>query len=118
MAFNLAMYPISYVAQYNPSTGGWDESWFQADSITYDELSRMGEAERNAVYAKRNVFGLPLINYTSQYALGCFEGMKAYPRKDGSLSVFRPDRNAKRFYDSMVGLYAPGSRSTSTSRQL
>jgi branched-chain amino acid aminotransferase len=68
----------------------------------------MGEAERNAVYAKRNVFGLPLINYTSQYALGCFEGMKAYPRKDGSLSVFRPDRNAKRFYDSMVGLYAPG----------
>jgi len=33
--------------------------------------------------------------------------MKAYPQKDGSLSVFRPDRNAQRFYNSMKGLYAP-----------
>ncbi len=108
MAFNLAMYPISYVAQYNPATGSWDESWHQADTISFDELSRMDEEARNAVYAKRNRFDLPLVNYTSQYALGCFEGMKAYPRKDGTLTLFRPDRNAKRFRDSMVGLYSPG----------
>jgi len=107
MAFNLAMYPISYVAQYNPATGKWDEKWFQADSITFEQLAKMSAAEQNEVYAKRNVFGLPLINYTTQYALGCFEGMKAYPRKDGSLTLFRPDANAKRFRDSMAGLYAP-----------
>ncbi len=107
MAFNLAMYPISYVAQFNPATGNWDEQWFQADSITFAELSAMGEAERAEVYAKRNRFPLPLVNYTSQYALGCFEGMKAYPHKDGALTIFRPDRNAKRFYKSMEGLYAP-----------
>ncbi len=107
MAFNLSMYPISYVAQYNPSTRNWDESWFQADSITFAALSKMKEAEQNEVYAKRNNFGLPLVNYTSQYALGCFEGMKAYPHADGSLTIFRPDRNAKRFNTSMKGLYAP-----------
>jgi branched-chain amino acid aminotransferase len=107
MAFNLSMYPISYVAQYNPSTGEWDEKWFQADSIAFDQLSKMSEAEQSEVYAKRNNFGLPLVNYTTQYALGCFEGMKAYPQKDGSLSIFRPDRNANRFYNSMKGLYAP-----------
>ncbi len=107
MAFNLAMYPISYVAQYNPATGKWEERWFQADSITFEALSKMSAAEQNEVYAKRNVFGLPLVNYTSQYALGCFEGMKAYPRKDGSLHLFRPDQNAARFRNSMTGLYAP-----------
>ncbi len=107
MAFNLSMYPISYVAQFNPATGNWDEQWFQADSITFDQLSAMSEAEQAQVYAKRNVFPLPLVNYTTQYALGCFEGMKAYPQKDGSLSIFRPDRNARRFHNSMKGLYAP-----------
>ncbi len=107
MAFNLSMYPVSYVAQFNPATGKWDEKWFQADSITFEQISKMSEAERNEIYAKRNDFGLPLVNYTSQYALGCFEGMKAYPRKDGTVTLFRPDRNAKRFYNSMKGLYAP-----------
>jgi branched-chain amino acid aminotransferase len=107
MAFNLAMYPVSYVAQFNPATGNWDESWYQADSITFEELSKMSSDEQAKVYAKRNTFGLPLVNYTTQYGLGCFEGMKAYPRKDGSLTLFRPDRNAKRFNDSMKGLYTP-----------
>ncbi len=107
MAFNLAMYPISYIARYNPSSGSWDEQWYEADSITFKELSAMSDAQRQEVYAKRNTFNLPLVNYTTQYALGCFEGMKAYPHKDGSLTLFRPDRNAKRFATSMAGLYAP-----------
>lgn len=107
MAFNLAMYPVSYVAQYNPETDSWNESWIQADSVHFDELVAMDESERNAIYAKRNRFDLPLVNYTTQYALGCFEGMKAYPQKDGSLSIFRPEKNAERFYNSMKGLKAP-----------
>ena len=59
MAFNLAMYPVSYVAQYNPETDSWNESWIQSDSITLDELMAMDESSRNAVYAKRNRFDLP-----------------------------------------------------------
>ncbi|MFI3258449.1 MAG: aminotransferase class IV, partial [Spirochaetales bacterium] len=38
---------------------------------------------------------------------GCFEGMKAFPTKDGSVSIFRPEKNAHRFADSMRGLYCP-----------
>jgi branched-chain amino acid aminotransferase len=50
---------------------------------------------------------LPAVSYTTQYGMGNFEGMKAFPRKDGKVSLFRPDRNGKRFADSMVGLYMP-----------
>jgi branched-chain amino acid aminotransferase len=50
---------------------------------------------------------MPLVNYTTQYGLSCFEGLKALPQKDGGLAIFRPDRNAARFYRSMEGLYMP-----------
>lgn len=30
------------------------------------------------------------------YAISCFEGLKAFRRKDGSVALFRPDRNAAR----------------------
>lgn len=107
MAFNLEMYPVVYLAQYNPETKAWDEKWIQHDSVTFDELQKMSDEERNAIYAKRNDLGLPGISYTSQYGYGCFEGMKAFPTKDGGISIFRPDRNAKRFADSMRGLKCP-----------
>ena len=29
MAFNLEMYPIIYMAQYNPETKNWDEKWIE-----------------------------------------------------------------------------------------
>ncbi|HKL86570.1 MAG TPA: aminotransferase class IV [Treponemataceae bacterium] len=104
MAFKLAMYPVSYVAQYDPETQKWSESWVQADSVPFDQLSAMSEKDQNDIYTNRNIFDLPLVNYTTQYALSCFEGMKAYPQKDGSICLFRPDRNAERFYNSMKGL--------------
>ncbi len=107
MAFDLAMYPVSYLAQYDPRAKTWKESWIQKDSVSHEQLMSMTDAERSAVYTERNRLDLPVVNYTTQYALGCFEGMKAYPRSDGRTSIFRPDRNAKRFYDSMNGLYAP-----------
>jgi branched-chain amino acid aminotransferase len=50
---------------------------------------------------------MPLVNYSTQYGLSCFEGLKALPQKDGGLASFRPDRNAARFYKSMEGLYMP-----------
>jgi branched-chain amino acid aminotransferase len=39
--------------------------------------------------------------------LGCFEGLKAFPQKDGSLKLFRPDENAARMGKSMEGLMMP-----------
>jgi branched-chain amino acid aminotransferase len=57
---------------------------------------------------KRNSFpDLPLVNYTSQYGMGCFEGVKGFPQKNGGMKVFRPDENAKRMARSMEGLHMP-----------
>lgn len=107
MAFNLEMYPVSYIAKYDSKTGKWNEEWIQSDNIHFQDLQKMDEAERQKVFANRNQLGIPAVSYTSQYGYGCFEGMKAYPRKDGKISIFRPDQNAKRFANSMKGLYCP-----------
>ena len=43
--------------------------------------------------------------------LQCFEGMKAYKslNGDGSIRLFRPDKNMKRLQDSMDRLHMPGN---------
>ena len=107
MAFTLEMYPISYIARYNPQTKSWEEEWIESDTIPYSQLLTMNEEDRQKVFATRNQLGIPAVSYTSQYGYGCFEGMKAYPRKDGKISIFRPDRNANPFKKSMEGVYCP-----------
>ncbi len=44
------------------------------------------------------------------YAQEIFEGMKAYRTADGSVQLFRPDCNAKRFQDLADRLASPRSR--------
>lgn len=41
------------------------------------------------------------------YAQECFEGLKAYATKDGSIQLFRPDENAKRMQKSCEKLLIP-----------
>ncbi len=68
----------------------------------------MSPTDRAALVGSRNSFPeLPLINYTTQYGMGCFEGLKAYPQADGTLKVFRPEENGKRMARSMEGLAMP-----------
>lgn len=107
MSFNLDLYPVIYLAQYNPATKNWEEKWIETDNITYSELCSMAPEKKAEILAKRNQFGLPCVSYTSQYGYGCFEGMKAFSTKDGGISIFRPDRNAARFASSMRGLKCP-----------
>jgi len=105
--FSLAIYPWVYTAK---STGNknWDEKYTLKPHKTPEEEASMNETELEALHASRNSFPeLPLVNYTTQYGMGCFEGMKAYPQKDGSLKIFRPDENAARFARSMQGLGMP-----------
>lgn len=47
--------------------------------------------------------GSPALHYGQQ----CFEGMKAYRRKDGIIQLFRPDQNAKRINDSCRRILMP-----------
>ena len=105
--FSLTMYPWVYIAKYEDSK--WSEEYVEQPHKTPEEEASLPEAELSKLMAERNTFkGLPIINYTSQYAMGCFEGLKAFPQPDGSLKIFRPDENGKRFYNSMTGLYMPG----------
>lgn len=47
--------------------------------------------------------GSPVLHYGQS----CFEGMKAYRTKDGSINLFRPDENAKRMIQSCQRLLMP-----------
>jgi branched-chain amino acid aminotransferase len=106
-AFTLAIYPWVYTAQYQ-DTDTWSESFTEKPHKDPQEEAAMAEEERRQLLGQRNSFPeLPLVNYTTQYGLGCFEGLKAYPQPDGRLKLFRPEENAKRMYRSMEGLHMP-----------
>jgi branched-chain amino acid aminotransferase len=105
--FTLEIYPWVYRAQYQEK-GAWKESFMEQPHGSPEEEQAMGEEQRNTLLIRRNLFSdLPLVNYTTQYGMGCFEGLKAFPQPDGSLKLFRPDENGKRFETSMKGLYMP-----------
>ena len=106
MAFSLSTYPVVFRAKYEQS--GWKGEYLVKPHRTFDDETKLDDDERDALSSSRNFFDdMPLVNYTTQYGLGCFEGLKALPQKNGGLAIFRPDRNAARFAASMKGLYMP-----------
>lgn len=106
MAFALNSYPVTYRAKYTKN--GWTEEFLEKPHKTPEEEAALPAAEAAALSESRNFYAdMPLVNYTTQYGLGCFEGLKALPQKNGGLALFRPAENAKRFYNSMKGLYMP-----------
>ncbi|MDR2480087.1 MAG: branched-chain-amino-acid transaminase [Treponema sp.] len=106
MAFALNSYPVTYRAKFSGEK--WAGEYLKQPHKTPAEEAAMGAEERAALEASRNCYAdMPLVNYTSQYGLACFEGLKALPQKNGGLAIFRPGQNAARFYRSMEGLYMP-----------
>jgi branched-chain amino acid aminotransferase len=106
MAFNLNSYPVVYRAKFKD--GVWHEEYLEKPHKTPAEEAALDDTAREALAASRNLFSdMPLVNYTTQYALSCFEGLKALPQKSGGMAIFRPDQNAARFARSMAGLYMP-----------
>ncbi|MEI8093327.1 MAG: aminotransferase class IV [Spirochaetales bacterium] len=107
MAFSLSIYPWVFKAQFDGS--GWTESYDEKPHKTPAEEAALSAADLQRLLAQRNSFPeLPLVNYTTQYGMGCFEGLKAFPQPNGTLKLFRPDRNAARMKMSMEGLKMPG----------
>ncbi len=105
--FTLEIYPWVYLAQYGPKDT-WEEQYIEKEHLSPQEEAALPEDQQRELQRKRNSLPeLPLVNYTTQYGLGCFEGLKAFPQKNGSLKIFRPDGNAKRMYNSMKGLLMP-----------
>ncbi|MDR0322613.1 MAG: branched-chain-amino-acid transaminase [Treponema sp.] len=106
MAFALNTYPITYRAKF--SAGKWDGEFLEKPHKTPEEEAAMSDDDRAKLEISRNCYeDMPLVNYTSQYGLACFEGLKALPQKKGGLAIFRPDKNAERFARSMEGLRMP-----------
>ncbi len=106
--FSLALYPWVYLARFQES-GQWSIEFREQEHGTPQEEAQMTDQDRSDLLARRNQLeGLPLVNYTSQYGMGCFEGLKAFPQPDGSLRIFRPDKNGERMKRSMEGLRMPG----------
>ena len=105
--FSLSIYPWVYLSKFDGES--WDQRYLEKRHLTPAEEEALPEAERELLYRERNEFpGLPLVNYTTQYAMACFEGLKAFPQPDGSLKLFRPHENGVRMQRSMEGLYMPG----------
>ncbi len=105
--FTLSIYPWVYLAQ-SQSDGSWSEEYREQPHMTPTEEAALPAEEREELLAQRNSFpDLPLVNYTTQYGMGCFEGLKAFPQPNGSLKIFRPDENGKRMARSMKGLMMP-----------
>jgi len=106
--FTLAVLPWVYIGKYNEDEH-WTGEYVEKPHKSPEEEAALSEEERQKLQAQRNSFPeLPLVNYTTQYGMGCFEGMKAFPQKDGSLKLFRPDQNGERMHNSMIGLKSPG----------
>ncbi|MCL2764226.1 MAG: branched-chain-amino-acid transaminase [Treponema sp.] len=106
MGFSLNTYPIIYRSQF--IDGKWTGGYLEKPHKTPEEEAAMSADERAKLQNSRNYYDdMPLVNYTSQYGLACFEGLKAFPQKNGGLSIFRPEKNAARFARSMEGLYMP-----------
>ncbi len=105
--FTLSVYPWVYLARFTES-GAWREEFQEKPHKRADEEERLSSDELGSLLAKRNSFPeMPLVNYTTQYGFGCFEGLKAFPQPDGGLKLFRPDQNGGRFARSMEGLRMP-----------
>jgi branched-chain amino acid aminotransferase len=106
MAFTLNTYPITYRSRF--SDGKWTGGYLEKPHKTPEEEAAMSDEDRIKLQNSRNCYDdMPLVNYTSQYGLACFEGLKALPQKNGGLAIFRPSKNAARFARSMTGLCMP-----------
>jgi branched-chain amino acid aminotransferase len=106
MAFALNTYPITYRAKF--LGGKWTGGYLEKPHKRPEEEAAMSDEDRTKLQNSRNCYeDMPLVNYTSQYGLACFEGLKALPQKNGGLAIFRPDQNAARFGRSMEGLRMP-----------
>ncbi|HEQ71574.1 MAG TPA: branched-chain-amino-acid transaminase [Spirochaetia bacterium] len=105
--FTLEVNPFVYLAKFN-AQNEWEEQYQEKSHRTPEEEAALPDEKHTELLEKRNSFpDLPLVNYTSQYGMGCFEGLKALPQKDGSLKLFRPEENAARMATSMKGLMMP-----------
>jgi branched-subunit amino acid aminotransferase/4-amino-4-deoxychorismate lyase len=83
LGFEYIKTPFRYISHWK--NGQWD-----AGELTEDNTITINE-------------GSTCLHYGQE----CFEGLKAYRRKDGNINLFRPDENSKRMNKSAARLQMP-----------
>jgi branched-chain amino acid aminotransferase len=83
LGFDYIKTPWRFIATWQDGT--WNEG-----ELTEDNILHISESS-------------PALHYGQQ----CFEGLKAYGRKDGGVNLFRPDENIKRLNRSATRLRMP-----------
>lgn len=88
-----------------------DESKLGFGKIFTDHMFVMNYTEGKGWHDARIVPYAPIVLDPSalvfHYAQECFEGMKAYRRKDGGVQLFRPEKNAQRMLSTHDRLCIP-----------
>lgn len=83
LGFSYIKTDLRYISVWKD--GKWDEG-----KLTEDNMLTISEGSTSLHYGQQ-----------------CFEGLKAYRTKDGTIQLFRPDQNAKRMADSCKRLLMP-----------
>ncbi|NWB93089.1 branched-chain amino acid aminotransferase [Pseudomonas agarici] len=86
----------------------WDKLGFDYIKTDKRYLSYFRDGEwDNGSLSEDNVLHISEGSTALHYGQQCFEGLKAYRCKDGSINLFRPDQNAARMQRSCARLLMP-----------
>ena len=99
------VYPVIYRTVFNGKD--WIEEYKEEYHATYEEEAATEGTRLHDQCLRRNYLEIPIVSGSLHYSISAFEGGKAFPQTDGSFKLFRPDRNARRFRNSLGGLYIP-----------
>lgn len=89
-------------------TINWDELGFEYIKTDFRYISTWKDGKWDeGILTEDNMLSISEASTSLHYGQESFEGLKAYKTKDGSIQLFRPDRNSARMNDSCRKLLMP-----------
>ncbi|MGG7176053.1 branched-chain amino acid aminotransferase [Clostridium paraputrificum] len=86
----------------------WEELGFDYIKTDYRYISTWKDGHWDeGILSEDNMLKISEASTSLHYGQQCFEGLKAYRTKDGSIQLFRVDKNASRMNDSCRKLLMP-----------